>query len=252
MDASDRAGYLFLALVQARVGRSLTSRLGDRRAAGLLAMEPAELAEEAGTSEKSLRAFEELKSTFDSDALEDRLARDGIRVLTLADEAYPSRLREVPDPPPALFSKGKVPGAVPVALVGSRRATAAGLETARALGRALGERGVCVVSGLALGVDAAAHEGALDAGGMTVGVLGCGIDVTYPRNYKPGRPQVPRPADRERPWPTKTDQGLTEFRLAWMHGVPAAFGDITSRGGTAMLSIHGGSRRKVELGVGPG
>lgn len=181
MDVSDRAGYLFVALLQARVGKSLVSRLGDRRPAGLLAIEPAELAEEAGASEKVLRGFEELKGTFDPDALEKRLARDGIRVLTLADEAYPSRLREVPDPPPALFSKGEVPVAVPVALVGSRRATAAGLETARALGRMLGERGVCVVSGLALGVDAAAHEGAVEAGGMTVGVLGCGIDVVYPR-----------------------------------------------------------------------
>jgi DNA processing protein len=65
-----------------------------------------------------------------------------------------------------------------VALVGSRKASATGIETARILGRALGERGVCVVSGLALGIDAAAHEGALGADGPTVGVLGCGIDVT--------------------------------------------------------------------------
>ncbi len=196
MDVSDRAGYLFVALLQARVGKSLVSRLGDRGPAGLLGIEPAELVEEAGPSEKVLRVFEELKGTFDADALEDRLARDGIRVLTLADEAYPSRLREVPDPPPVLFSKGEVPVAVPVALVGSRRATAAGLENAKALGRALGERGVCVVSGLALGVDAAAHEGALEVGGMSVGVLGCGIDVTYPRKYKPLRPALPRPNQR--------------------------------------------------------
>ena len=67
-----------------------------------------------------------------------------------------------------------------VAIVGSRRATRAGLETVEVLGRSLAARGACVVSGLAAGVDAAAHEGALAAGGRTVGVLGCGIDVTYP------------------------------------------------------------------------
>ncbi len=184
MGASDRTGYLFLSLLQARVGRSLTSRLGDRPAVGVLEMPLAELAGEAGASEKVARAFEELKSAFDPDALENRLAREGIRVITLAEDAYPSRLREVPDPPPALFVKGGVPEAVPVALVGSRKATAAGLETARSLGRALGERGVCVVSGLALGVDAAAHEGALEAGGATMGVLGSGIDVVYPKENR--------------------------------------------------------------------
>jgi DNA processing protein len=184
LSASDRAGYLFLSLLQARVSKSLTSRLGDRRAAGVLEAPLAELVGEGGASEKVARVFEELRSAFDPAALEDRLSAQGVRIITLADEAYPSRLREVPDPPPALFVKGGMPEAVPVALVGSRKATAAGLETARTLGRALGERGVCVVSGLALGVDAAAHEGALEAGGTTVGVLGSGIDVVYPRENR--------------------------------------------------------------------
>jgi DNA processing protein len=93
-------------------------------------------------------------------------------------------LREIPDPPPALFVSGEVPDVPAVALVGSRKASRTGIECARALGGALGERGVCVVSGLALGVDAAAHEGALEAGGPTVGVLGCGIDIVYPRDNR--------------------------------------------------------------------
>ena len=71
-----------------------------------------------------------------------------------------------------------------MALVGSRKATRSGLETAGMLGRALAARGVCVVSGLAAGVDAAEHEGALAVGGETVGVLGCGIDVVYPRRNR--------------------------------------------------------------------
>ena len=210
MDASDRAGYLFLALLQARVGRSLTSRLGDRRAAGVLEMPLAELARPVGASEKARLAFAELKSAFDPDTLEDRLAAEGIRVLTLADEAYPSRLREAPDPPPALFVKGELPEeVVSVALVGSRRATAAGLETARLLGLALGERGVSVVSGLALGVDAAAHEGALGAGGKTVGVLGCGIDVVYPKENRRLFDSV------ERSGAVVSEYALGEAPLAW-------------------------------------
>ena len=108
-------------------------------------------------------------------------------------------MREIPDPPPALFVSGEVPDVPAVALVGSRKASGTGLECARALGGALGERGVCVVSGLALGVDAAAHEGALEAGGPTVGVLGCGIDVTDPQKDKPHRAYVSRPAAQRSP-----------------------------------------------------
>ncbi len=115
---------------------------------------------------------------FDPDAVYAELAGNNISVLTPVDAGYPGRLREIPDPPPALFVSGELPDVPAVALVGSRRASRTGIEAARELGRALGERGVCVVSGLALGVDAAAHEGTLDAGGQTVGVLGCGIDVT--------------------------------------------------------------------------
>jgi len=210
LDARERAGYLFLALLQARLGRSLTSHLGDRPAAGLLEASLAELAVPAGASEKAGLAFEELKSTFDADELEVRLAGEGIRVLTLADEAYPSRLREIPDPPPALFVRGELPEeAVPVALVGSRRATAAALEIARVLGVALAERGVSVVSGLALGVDAAAHEGALGAGGKTVGVLGCGIDVVYPRENRRLFEAVKRSGA------VVSEYGLGEAPLAW-------------------------------------
>ena len=79
---------------------------------------------------------------------------------------------------------GSLPEAPAVALVGSRKASVTGIEAARRLGRALGERGGCVVGGLALGIDAAAHEGALEAGGLAVGVLGCGIDVADPPTHK--------------------------------------------------------------------
>ncbi|MCA1688651.1 MAG: DNA-processing protein DprA [Actinobacteria bacterium] len=182
MTASERTAYLFLSLLQARAGSSLISRLGDIPPAAVLEVPSAELAERMELSEKASRLLEELRRDFDPEAVGGSLSEKGISVLTLVDAGYPERLKEVPDPPPALFGDGKIPGATAVAIVGSRKASATGIETSRVLGRALGERGVCVVSGLALGVDAAAHEGALEAGGPTVGVLGCGVDIVYPRS----------------------------------------------------------------------
>ena len=184
MTASERAAYLFLSLLQARVGTSVTSRLGDADPAGVLETPSGELAGRLGLTERGRRAFEELKVGFDPDLVLDCLAKKRLRAVTLADEDYPEKLTEIPDPPPALFVNGEVPGGPTFAVVGSRKASTTGLEAARALGRALGERGVCVVSGLALGIDAAAHEGALEAGGPTVGVLGCGIDVVYPKSNR--------------------------------------------------------------------
>jgi DNA processing protein len=182
LTASERTAYLFLALVQARAGSSLMSRLGDIPPAAVLEIPLAKLAERMKLSEKTSRVLEELKQAFDPEAVYGSLSERGVSVLTLADACYPERLKEIPDPPPALFTDGKIPGATAVAVVGSRKASATGIEAARVLGRALGERGVCVVSGLALGVDAAAHEGALEADGPTVGVLGCGVDIVYPRS----------------------------------------------------------------------
>jgi DNA processing protein len=184
LEDDDRAKYLFLSLLQARVGSSLVAHLGNLAPEAILRTPVVELAGRAKISEGASRAFEELQSAFDPGRIQDRLAAKGIVALTPVDEAYPGPLRSIPDPPPAVFVNGAVPDTVSVALVGSRKASATGIETARALGFALSERGVCVVSGLALGVDAAAHVGAVEGGGPTVGVLGCGIDVVYPRRNR--------------------------------------------------------------------
>ena len=205
MEAEVRAKYLFLSLLQARVGSSLVSHLGHLAPEAVLRTPAAELVERAKISEKASQAFEELQRAFDPDRMQDRLSERGIEALTPVDEAYPKALRSISDPPPALFVKGAVPDVGCVALVGSRKASSTGTETARALGRALSERGVCVVSGLALGVDAAAHEGALEAKGLTVGVLGCGIDVTYPTKYKRFRVALPRTDLRGSHAPIRTD-----------------------------------------------
>ena len=182
--ANEDHAYLFLSLLQARVGGSLMRRLPGGDAAGILGRPAPELAREMGLGEKAARALVEAADGFDATAVLDRLARKGFSAVTYADRAYPARLRLAPDPPPALFVGGEMGEGSCVAIVGSRRATRSGLETAEVLGRALAARGTCVVSGLAAGVDAAAHEGALAAGGRTVGVLGCGIDVVYPRENR--------------------------------------------------------------------
>ena len=176
-----RRAYLFLSLLQARTGHSLISRLGDLPPEEFLDLSAAELSRRVRMTDRALRAFEELRASFDPDETLARLADKGTVAVTLADEAYPELLKEIPDPPPALFVRGKLPEAPGVALVGSRKASATGLDAAREIGASLGRRGACVVSGLALGIDATAHEGALEGGGPTVGVLGCGIDVVYPR-----------------------------------------------------------------------
>lgn len=109
------------------------------------------------------------------------LAKSGARLVTLLDGEYPPLLKEISDPPPFLYLKGKLPDSKTViAVVGSRRASDYGISVTSRLARELAEQGVTIVSGLAMGVDAAAHRGALQVFGATVGVLGCGIDLVYP------------------------------------------------------------------------
>jgi DNA processing protein len=114
-----------------------------------------------------------------------RLEESGARVLFLTDPGYPALLREILDPPPVLFARGLAyPDAPAIAVVGARRASRAGLDAARALATSLAEAGVTVISGFARGVDAAAHRAALEAGGKTAAVFGCGVDVCYPPEQK--------------------------------------------------------------------
>ncbi|HYN09125.1 MAG TPA: DNA-processing protein DprA [Vicinamibacterales bacterium] len=111
--------------------------------------------------------------------------RLGQSALSCRAEAYPDRLRHIPDPPIILWLRGQTEllDAPAVAIVGSRSATPAGLSVATRLGRELADVGLVVVSGMARGVDAAAHRGAIDGTGRTIAVLGCGTDVIYPREH---------------------------------------------------------------------
>ena len=116
----------------------------------------------------------------------DAMEEFSIRLLLLEDEEYPAALRAIDDPPPVLFVRGTIEARdeIAVAIVGTRHATEYGRGLAHNFGRDLSVRGVTVVSGLARGVDTAAHRGALEGGGRTFAVCGCGLDVSYPSENK--------------------------------------------------------------------
>ncbi len=124
-----------------------------------------------------------------SDDLErewEELNRKGIQFLTLADTEYPERLRQIPDPPYGLYVLGKAPreDVLSVAIIGARECSEYGRYVGRELGGYLGREGVQVISGMARGIDGIAQEAALQAGGASYGVLGCGADICYPADNR--------------------------------------------------------------------
>ncbi|MGA9753677.1 MAG: DNA-processing protein DprA, partial [Desulfobaccales bacterium] len=132
----------------------------------------------------------------DWDKLEERLARLtalGAEMVTRDDPRFPLRLQEIPYPPPFLFIKGTLApeDSLAVAIVGTRGASYYGLKAGRRLAGALAARGVTVVSGLARGIDTAAHQGALEMSGRTLAVLGCGLDVVYPPENRQLYQEIP-------------------------------------------------------------
>ncbi|OGB87034.1 DNA protecting protein DprA [candidate division WOR-1 bacterium RIFCSPLOWO2_02_FULL_46_20] len=112
----------------------------------------------------------------------DEAARDNIKILSREDENYPELLKNIYDPPPVLFIKGEVASlaGTTIAIVGTRQASRYGKEIAQKFAFELASLGLTVVSGLALGIDTAAHQGALEAKGKTIAVFGCGVDYIYP------------------------------------------------------------------------
>jgi DNA processing protein len=110
-----------------------------------------------------------------------QLDKLGAGIVTIRDKEYPPILRSIPDPPIVLYKKGNLEiGINNLAVVGSRKATFEGINLAEKIGETLSSTGITVVSGLARGIDAAAHRGALKEKGKTVAILGCGIDICYP------------------------------------------------------------------------
>jgi DNA processing protein len=151
----------------------------------IFALSPDEIAT-AGIPPRVARAIPEFH---DFDAIERELCelpRIGARLLRWSDADYPPNLRHIADPPPYLFVRGDAPlsDRKCIAVVGARAASDAGRAMARRLGFELAARGFIVASGLARGIDGEAHQGALEAGGHTVAVMGCGIDVIYPAEHR--------------------------------------------------------------------
>jgi DNA processing protein len=138
----------------------------------------------------SPRQTEELmrKDLGKTDGVMEYCEGEGVRILTIQDAEYPLRLKNIPDPPCALYIKGRLPAIdeeALVSVVGTRGATPYGIKMARRIGYEATKCGGLICSGLAAGIDSAAVEGALRAGGGAVGVLGTGIDEIYPKFNKP-------------------------------------------------------------------
>ncbi|CAN4265860.1 Smf Predicted Rossmann fold nucleotide-binding protein involved in DNA uptake [Methylophilaceae bacterium] len=114
------------------------------------------------------------------------LAQANNHLVTLADADYPKALLEIADPPPLLYAKGNLAllNKLSIAIVGSRNASVQGEKNAEAFAQGLAEHGLCIVSGLALGIDGAAHRGALKAKGDTIAVVGTGLDMVYPAQHR--------------------------------------------------------------------
>ena len=134
----------------------------------------------------SRRWFDHLRA-FDARAYEADLTRRGFRFIARSSPHFPPLLAAVHDPPPGIFVRGTAPPDLlarpAVAIVGARACSGYGSSVAQMLGRELAAAGLVVVSGLARGVDGEAHRGALAAGGLTVAVLGCGVDRAYPARH---------------------------------------------------------------------
>ena len=148
-----------------------------------LAAFAAETGEHVVSEPKSAR-FERFRKRFDEAAFRARLAARGIRWIARSEPSFPTALRSIFDPPPGLFLRGDAAVELldrpAVAIVGARACSAYGAHVARTFGRELAGAGLVVVSGMARGVDGEVHRGALEAGGATVAVLGCGVDRDYP------------------------------------------------------------------------
>lgn len=163
--------------------RAMLEHFGQVQAAWEAA--PAEL-ESAGLSPRLVEAVEQVRQANLPQRTWELIQKQGITVLTWADEAYPRRLKEIDQPPPVLYVRGQLADEDQwsVAIVGTRRATAYGRQAAGELAAGLARRGVTVVSGLARGIDAIAHQAALQAGGRSLAVLGSGVDQIYPPEHR--------------------------------------------------------------------
>ncbi len=141
----------------------------------------------AGLKQETIQELHDSEILEKANAEIERLEKLNAHIITIEDQDYPSLLREIYDPPIALYVRGNFKEAYDrpgIAVVGSRRCSTYGINAAQSLSRELAAQGVTIISGLARGIDAAAHRGALEAEGMTIAVVGTGLETTYPKEHR--------------------------------------------------------------------
>lgn len=145
-----------------------------------------ELSEIEGIGFKTAEAITRTRDKFDSSAELELAEKLEVRIINFEDEEYPQLLKDIYDPPPVLYIKGtiKKEDNLAIAIVGARRCSLYGQEQAARLAHLLSSAGVTICSGMARGIDSAAHQGAMAAGGRTIAVLGCGLSHIYPPENK--------------------------------------------------------------------
>jgi len=225
--------------------KQLLSRFPD--AAGIFKLSKTELRSVEGIGEASALTFLSFDNWGEVDKIIDQTDTLKARILTLADEEYPGLLKQIYDPPILLWYKGNVdalsePG---VAIVGTRNTTGYGRKVARKLSKELSESGLCIFSGLAHGIDAIAHQAAVDTNGKTVAVLGSGINWVYPsenRDLANDIVQKNGVVITEYPPGTKPDAGNFPVRNRIVSGL--SYGTLVIESG-----IQGGSIITAELAL---
>ena len=190
-----------------------------------------EIAGIEGLRRDAIKSFIESRAKIDLDTEVNKLK--AVKVLCLEDSDYPSSLKNIYDPPPVIYIKGDLLPAdsKAIAIVGTRKASRYGLEMAKKFAQGLSSLGITIVSGLALGIDTAAHQGALQAKGRTLAILGSGVDTIYPSSNTPLAGEVEKSGAviSEFPLGAKPDTGSFPRRNRIISGL--SLGTIVIEGG---------------------
>jgi len=147
---------------------------------------PAEWLDVRGVTGGLRERFQDFRSVFALEQFARSLEEKSVFLFTIEEDVYPQQLKELDSPPPVLYARGQLAPLLPdkISIVGTRKASAVGRKQTSRLAYDLASLGLTIVSGMALGIDGAAHEGALEAGGLTIAVLGSGIDEVYPPQHE--------------------------------------------------------------------
>lgn len=212
----ERVAWLALKLIADLGNRSILRLINRFGSPGeVLRAGVKDLAGIPGLREKAQAALLAKKTVRSPEAEWERLQREGIKLVCIHDADYPPNLAAIPDPPAVLFVLGSLESRdlVSVAVVGSRAASPMGMAFTEQLATDLAQSGVTVVSGFALGIDSAAHQGALKGKGRTLAILGCGLDIEYPRTNSVLRRQIPDSGAMMSEFPLETPPAPGHFPL---------------------------------------